>query len=262
MFLEELKAEKALLLEISGKAKAEIASSPKGNLRIARSKKRPIYYHRKNPSEREGEYIKASNKALAKALAQKGYAMDALACVEPKLAQLDDLINEYNNNNLARITDAYNSARRELITPYVLNDEEFVKAWLETPFVPNPSHPEHLAFTTADGIKVRSKSEQIIAENLTRLGIPFKYEAPLYYSGGKAVYPDFILLNVRKRSTIYYEHFGKMNEDGYLDYFFWKVKLYNRLGLIPGKDILFTFEDEKHPFDFASHKNMFEMLLL
>ena len=53
-----------------------------------------------------------------------------------------------------------------------------------------------------------------------------------------------------------------MDEDGYRDDFFRKLRLYNSIGLFIGKNFICTFEDKKHPFDFATHRKMFEELLL
>ena len=55
---------------------------------------------------------------------------------------------------------------------------------------------------------------------------------------------------------------AKAYEDGYRDDFFRKLRLYNSIGLFIGKNFICTFEDKKHPFDFATHRKMFEELLL
>ena len=262
MILDELMSERAHLLQLMAKAQKDYSSAPEGSLRIARATTTPNYYHRKDSSDKNGSYIKASDQDLAKALAQKQYAATVQDISKQRIFNIDALINDYRTNQISLIPESYNLARRKLIKPYLLNDEEYVQKWLETPYISNPSYPENLIFETANGIKVRSKSEQIIAENLSRLRIPYKYEAPIYYGHNNAVYPDFTLLNIHQRKIIYYEHFGKMDEDGYRDDFFRKLKLYNSIGVFMGKNFICTFEDKKHPFDFATHRKMFEDLLL
>jgi len=262
MFLEELEAERVRLQELSQKALAEQSSTIGGSLRITHSNNKPHYYHRKSPSDKNGEYISIENKKLIHELAQKQYSEAFLSCVNTRITHLDILISDYRKVDLAHITDSYNDTRRNLITPYVLSDKAFARQWLNTPFEPDSSHPEKLIFETAQGLKVRSKSEQIIAENLTYMGIPFKYESPICTKKGQIIHPDFTMLNAHRRSIIYYEHFGKMNDAEYIDYFFFKVKTYNQLGMVLGKNLLFTFEDREHPFDFSSHRHIFEDLLL
>lgn len=262
MFLEELEAEHTYLLQLSQKAQAEISASPGGSLRITHSNGYPIYFHRKSSTDKNGEYISASNIQLARDLAQKEYSKKILKSITHRSNHIEALIAEYRNHDFANVFESYNPARRSLITPYVISDAAYARQWLETPYEPYTSHPESLLFETSEGLKVRSKSEQIIAENLMRLGIPFKYEAPLYISNRTVFHPDFTLLNAHRRSIIYYEHFGKMGDPEYMDYFFRKVKIYNKLGLVQGKNLIFTFEDKDHPFDFSSHKHIFEDLLL
>ena len=262
MFLDELNTEKAYLMKLSEKASIDILDAPDGKLRTTRNGTSPVYYYRKTPSDRIGEYIPASNRALAQALAQKEYSEKILSCTEERLYHIDALIADYEKNNLINLPNTYSKGKRRLISPYILNDNEFKNAWLNKPYTPNPDHPENLIFETAQGLKVRSKSEQIIAENFTRLNIPFKYEMPIYYATGKAIYPDFTILNVHSRTVVYYEHFGRMAEEAYLNHFFWKLKIYDSLGLLPGKNLLFTFEDKNHPFDFATHKHLFETFVI
>lgn len=262
MILDELLSERAHLLRLAENAKNDIVSAPSGRLRIAHAKTTPNYYHRKDKGDRIGSYIKDCDRDIARALAQKEYAAEILKAAEQRIASVDKLIDDYRENRFSQISESYNPARRKLIMPYVLNDDEYVKKWLETPYISNPSYPENLIFETANGIMVRSKSEQIIAENLMRLGIPYKYEAPIYYGQGKAVYPDFTLLNVKQRKIFYYEHFGRMGEEKYLNDFFRKQKIYISIGVYTGKNLICTFEDQKHPFDFSSHRKMFEEMLL
>ncbi len=74
--IECLCHERDYLKGILLKARKDIDGAPEGTLRITRSKRNPVYYYRKNLSDRSGEYIKASNRDLAKKLAHKDYAED------------------------------------------------------------------------------------------------------------------------------------------------------------------------------------------
>ena len=54
--------------------------------------------------------------------------------------------------------------------------------------------------------RVRSKSEIIIADTLSRESIPYRYECPLHIPDVGNIYPDFTVLNVAKRKELYWEH--------------------------------------------------------
>lgn len=264
MNIEELINEQKRINDILSKAKNDIEKSPEGSLRITRSKSTPCYYYRKNSSDRSGTYINAKEIDLARKLAQKGYAMDVIRYLEPMAGLIDNVTQAYRDSSILTITSGYNEARRKLITPYELNDEEYISEWIRKTteqlqkykqskdYIAH-SHVENIAFTTAKGEAVRSKSEVILADTFLRYGIPYQYELPYVYRGEVVFRPDFTILNVRKRKIVYIEHFGKMDSESYRDSFFWKMKNFEKWGLIQGKNLLMTFEDYEHPFDIAAY---------
>ena len=95
-----------------------------------------------------------------------------------------------------------------------------------------------------------------MSEILKELKIPFLYEAPLKLKGVGTVYPDFKLLNVKERKTIYLEHFGMMDNPEYLDGFFKKQSSYVSNGIVPVRDIIFTFESSKNPLDITAVRKL------
>lgn len=253
MFIDELRGELSCLQKILKEAEKDISSAPPGALRISKSNNNTQYYHRQNPQDKHGKYIAVENISTVKALAQKHYAQEVKKQITNKINDLISLIKKYEGAGFESIADNYVPERRKLITPYRLSDAEFTRKWLDTPYVSNPSHPENKKFKTLNGELVRSKSEQIIADRLAMLGIPYKYEAPYFYSGENCIYPDFTILNVKKRKLIYLEHFGKMDSDNYRKKFFWKMKLFNQIGLIQGDNLLMTFEDADNQFDVSAY---------
>ncbi len=262
MNIEELELERDLLFRIVKRARNDVERAPVGMLRATRSKDTPVYYHRKDSTDRYGTYIKSSDRKLAVGLAQKGYAQEIISEAEARIKLLERLIEQYKSRKISEMHKEYNFARRKLITPYILSDEEYITKWLETSNrtkntsdenEPTSNHPESLLFTTANGEIVRSKSEVIIADTLARLGIPYKYEEPYYYKGSKCFNPDFTVLNVKRRKEIYIEHFGRMHADNYRESFFWKMRQFPKIGILQGENLVMTFEDEEHPFNIADY---------
>ncbi len=260
MNLLELTSEQKRIKEILTKARKDIEKSPEGTLRITRSKTLPCYYYRKNSADRTGTYIKSKDMNLARKLAQKGYAEDVIRELETKAELIDTIIKSYENSNIQTILQSYNEARQKLITPYELNDEDYVAKWVQdtnaqieaykqSEDYQTNNHEENLIFTTAKGETVRSKSEVIIADTLLRLGIPYQYELPYIYQGKVVFNPDFTVLNVRKRECVYIEHFGRMASEGYRESFFWKMRNFERIGIIQGRNLIMTFEDADHQFN-------------
>ena len=84
---------------------------------------------------------------------------------------------------------------------------------------------------TIDGTAVRSKSEVIVYEVLTRLGLSVEYEKPLIARGGDEkdfVLPDF---TIRRRGKIWYwEHLGMLDKEAYRTNWENKRKWYEQNG--------------------------------
>ena len=86
--------------------------------------------------------------------------------------------------------------------------------WAGEPYEKNPINPEGLTCRSEYGLSVRSKSESIIASQLERYNIPFRYEALLQLED-QIYYPDFTILNPQDNWVIYWEHFGMVDDPEY-----------------------------------------------
>lgn len=122
-------------------------------------------------------------------------------------------------------------------------------------------HPEGLVMKAIDGTRMRSKSEVIIANLLIANGIPYVYELP-HAIGDVVIHTDFTALSLADYKTeILIEHEGLMSSSKYQQQFLFKVNAYLDAGIIPGKDIFFTFEDPKGGFDPSPIQDIIDMKL-
>jgi tetratricopeptide (TPR) repeat protein len=78
----------------------------------------------------------------------------------------------------------------------------------------NRSFSDGRIHTAINGLKVRSKSEVIIANLLIHRGIPFDYEKTLFASDNTRKVPDFTIYY--KNHEIYIEHLGMLYDPKYL----------------------------------------------
>ena len=104
---------------------------------------------------------------------------------------------------------------------------------------------------TNKGERVRSKSEKIIADMLNRYEIPYRYEYPIYLRRLGQIYPDFTVLDVKKRKQIYWEHFGMMDNNDYCEKALRKLDIYMKNDILIGDTLIFTHETSKHPLETA-----------
>ncbi|SFH72967.1 hypothetical protein SAMN04487830_106120 [Pseudobutyrivibrio sp. OR37] len=72
---------------------------------------------------------------------------------------------------------------------------------------------------------VRSKSEKIIADALEKYNVPYQYE-PMLELGYNTIYPDFVVLNLRTRKTVYWEHLGLVSDIEYSTAFYYEQRGY------------------------------------
>ena len=144
---------------------------------------------------------------------------------------------EYNSLRFAKLLDTTNWARNEIQMTRKL--ERFTGAgldlsrilftkeqneWIDTPYTPNPFHPENLLYRTNGEMLMRSKSETIIGNCFESLGLPYRSDDLVtIYSGHTSKQPfkdtyfaDFKTPNLLGGITIH-EHFGAFQIEKYPD---------------------------------------------
>ncbi len=98
-----------------------------------------------------------------------------------------------------------------------------------------------------DGHNFRSKSEVMIAQIITSLGMEYKYEVEISI-GTKKYYADFAVYCHETGRFFFIEHFGLMGDEEYRAHTFQKITIYSKSGLTEGLDILYTFENANSSF--------------
>ena len=233
---------------IESKTDSLVTALP-GRLRIADGTRKPRYYHVSDTGYKSRRYLKRSERETAVLLAQKDYDRRVVKSAEAELKILNKLIDSYELGTAEDIYGKLQPARRALVTPILLPDEEFAKNWLAQPYEGlgfEEGAPEYYA---ESGLRVRSKSEIGIANKYDEFEIPMLFERPIKLKGWKTVYPDFTLLNVRLRKEFIHEHLGKMDDPEYLMENIAKINAYMKNGYFPGKNLILTFETKSQPFD-------------
>ena len=196
--LEALKARNLYLKKIITEKEKTIAKAPEGLLRISRSGNRIQYYYRTDPKDFNGEYIKDDNCQLACKLAQKDYDSRVLKIAEAEIKLTKKYEKLLEKNMISDVYESLHDGRRRLIVPTELSSEQFLERWTGVSYEPM-SVSEDISFYSTCGVRVRSKSELIIANMLEQKGIPYRYEYPITLKGQEMVRPDFMCLNVSTR---------------------------------------------------------------
>ena len=240
-----LKEREKYLCELKSEKERELKTAPEGLLRVCNSRNRIQYYHRTDPKDFNGVYIKEKDIHLAQGLAQKDYDQRILRAIEKELECIRKYFTNYPERNVEQVLEGLHKERQRFIHPIRETDEQYIQNWRNVAYEGKGFAEDAPEFYTSRGERVRSKSEWIIAELLEKEGIPYRYEYPVYLRGFGKVYPDFTVLNVRTRKEIYWEHMGMMDNPIYAEKAVNKIHTYEQNGMFQGEDLLVTYETSK-----------------
>ena len=122
-----LKEREKYLCELKSEKEKELEIAPEGLLRICHSRKRIQYYHRTDPKDFNGVYIKEKNIHLAQGLAQKDYDQKLLRAIEKELECIRKYFANYPEKNAEQVFESLHKDRQRLIRPIRETDEQYVK---------------------------------------------------------------------------------------------------------------------------------------
>lgn len=237
--LQQVKREKERALKIA----------PEGSLRVCCHGNKVQYYHRNDPKDFNGVYIREKDVELAQKLAQKDYDKKVLRAAEKELSGINKYFSCYPERNMEEIYDNLHRELRKLIEPILMPTEQFVSDWEQVEYQGKDFYEDTPRYYTVKGECVRSKSEVIIADILNREGIPYRYEYPIHLKGQGRIYPDFTVLNVRTRQELLWEHLGRMDDAVYAEKAIQKIMTYEKNGFFPGENLILTYETRKVPLN-------------
>lgn len=246
--INKLNARLAFLSKVTVFAERILKDLPSGILRIHKNNRSVTYYYLKAKEQGKGKMIDRDDTKFVKDLAARSYYEKVLRSAKDETRLIKQFISRLPEHAVEDISRTLSEERQKLITPIVLADDEYKNLWLSKPYEQKGFSEGEPFYMTQNGERVRSKSEQIIADHLKARGIPYKYECPLKLKN-KTVYPDFTILRLSDRKEIYYEHLGKMGDQNYADKNIMKMNEYALSGYLQGRDIFTTMETQQKPLD-------------
>ncbi len=232
-----------------------------GKLRVLKRKNSYQYFLRTDPKDSNGKYLPVKKRKIAVRIAQRDYDERIIVAAEKELKIASDYIEVLKHSSVADIFESLNPGKQALVTPIYMPDMEFIAAWKSKEYKPM-SITDDIDFCSNRGIRVRSKSELIIANILEQQNVPYRYEYPITLKNIGMVRPDFFCLNVRTRQELIWEHFGMMDNIAYANKNIAKIASYEQSGYYPGKNMIMTFETSQHAISSNIIKAMIENYLL
>ena len=255
--------------------KKSYEKAPKGRIRISQNGGHPEYYLVTERGSLRGKYLPHSQKTLARQLAQKDYDARLIKLLQKEISTLQNYMKQTSNGRaIPELYDSLCPARRSLITPAILTNEQYAARWQDVSWTGRPFESDAPYICTARGERVRSKSEVIIADTLFRHNIPYRYEFPITlkrinpddirrdFGSSITLYPDFLCLNTRTRTEFYWEHFGLMDSTEYSNNAAGKLRLYTENGILAGRNLIITMETQTEPPSIKALEKLIEEFLL
>lgn len=237
----------------------ELNKLPKGKLIIAKNGNSSKYYYRNGDTI---QYISTKEQDLIKKLAYRKYLQARLGVIESQKAVIKANINRSNKADVKLEKLLSNEALVKLLSSY---DQAILfrqTPWEKESFIQSDYKPEKKIYTAMHGVKVRSKSEALIASCLAQYNIPFRYECQLILADGTIVYPDFTIKRPSDERIVYYEHFGMMDDPSYLAKNMKKIRGYAENDIFLNDQLIGTFESSTKPINLDVIRTTIEQYLL
>ena len=217
----------------------ELESLPKGRLGHANTKDGIIYFVY---TEDGGKTTITHDVTLIRKLSRKEYLLEMNRRIEKNCGMLKTLLKRYRETSPAKLIRALREVYQTVPEDFFFTDDDRTD-WEKESYPSLESHPENLIHVTSFGLKVRSKSEQLIAEELRKFKVEFRYE-PVLNIIEQTMHPDFLVRDKSKKLHIW-EHFGMMSSQAYRRIYYDKMKLYRAAGITEWDNLIVTFDDEK-----------------
>jgi len=162
-----------------------------------------------------------------------------LKALKMNLRGIDRLIRSYQEDRESMLIQKLTEPYRSLLGIQGENHVSHLAVQSE-----NTMYREDLVHENSVGELFRSKAEMNISELLLQMKIPYRYEKKLVIDG-KYKYPDFTLKHAETDRYVYIEYFGMTDEEEYQTRMFQTINWYLNHQLIPGRDVLFLYENSK-----------------
>lgn len=245
----------------------ELKSLPEGSLIGRKVRGKDCYYHYK-PSKTPGvkareTYLGKKDKELIAALCRRRFIEDSIPVIQEIINCKKLYFETCPEYNPTQIYQSLPKAYRGLDynCEFGIAENKQVSIWMNEDYDRNELYRENLIHTTQNGLRVRSKSESIIASLLETYDIPFRYEATLILDGSH-YYPDFTILNPQDDRIVYWEHFGMVDNEKYAEKMNKKMGNYIKHGILQGDNLIVTMETKDNPINACRIRNTIKANLL
>lgn len=220
------------------------------------AKSNKTFFYKYDSSTHTRKYLSNTVAPALKTKYQYDYYILLRKNITDQIKLIDKILDSYDPLISVSTYEKIPRGHKNLISPFLLPDDEYIDAWLtkKKELISNNRNSYKIddAFLTENGEYVRSKSEMIIADKLKSRGLIYVYECPAKMIDNSFLFPDFTILDLHTRTEKYLEHCGRMDDPQYSERFVQKHEIYEKSGLVAGKNLFYTYETAEHPLKTCS----------
>ena len=232
-YLEQMLSELVKRKEL---ANIELEKCPWGILSKVRRGDHDTFFQSANENKSRKRLGITKKPEIIEALARKAMLQREIEIINGNIKALQTLLKTYTEPTFENIVrDLSDYITQNIAKP---KDDD---VWPNN-FEQSTYKLEDRRFITSTGLKVRSKSELLIAEKLNEFGLKFLYE-PSVKLGEYDVVPDFVIKEKNDGNLFYWEHCGLTNNEKYMNRHKWKMELYEQNGIVPWKNLIVTYDN-------------------
>jgi len=246
---KEIKNEIAALEKKYNKIQRMRRSLPKERLYFRKQHGYTVYYmiETDESGRRREKTVSKSNTTVLRQMGMELYLKRLEKSVALELDCLSEFEKRYNPQEKYDLWSNLPQEIKECVAPVFKTNEQYIEEWMAEEFeqsgYPN-SNPG--VYITDHGEAVRSRIELIVANELAKLQLPYRYECRLNL-GDKYCYPDFTVLHPQTLELWYIEVFGMMDSPEYVASNMEKIQEYYKAGLQNRLIALFDHKDVHFP---------------
>lgn len=232
---QEMEKLLAKLLEKRLSANKEIEELPFGKISSVKRNGKDTFFQVDDRRKRKSIN---RNQEIIRGLARKKYLQKQLSLLNSNIKAVEAFLMDYRDISADDILKELPKPIRQ----YCFSCSECSDNWGDALYRQSNYMPERKTHTTSRGLKVRSKSEALIAEKLYDHGIEFRYEQILEIEQLEFA-PDFTVMTDGGR-LIYWEHCGLTGSKKYMERHKRKLEIYERADIVPWKNLIVTYDDQ------------------
>lgn len=230
--------------------KKELKTMPPGSLVFMSGKNKVSYIQLIPASEKtEGRRLRrAINKDpyLVESLARKKYLQKSIELLEKEIERLELFLQRSSPPDAEAVLQSLPEAYKTLPESMFFPRKGTAWKWATAEYNQSTYNPHEKIQLSVGGLRVRTKSELLIADRLEAYQLPFRYEETVGYRQYDFS-PDFSIMT--KEGIIYWEHCGLMSDPRYRRRNEWKLQIYNKMGIVPWKNLIITYDTEDGGLD-------------